>query len=82
MYLTLGHALKFDRRWAGETGRLAPDQFCPERWLSEEAQKTGAFLPFGNGARMCVGYLLAQAEMKVGLHNSHNLPFSGQFFNA
>ena len=65
IFLSLGHALKYDTRWAGETGKLAPDQFNPERWLSEEGQKTGAFLPFGSGQRMCVGYLLAQAEMKV-----------------
>lgn len=66
MFLCLGHALKYDTRWAGNTGKLAPDRFNPDRWLSEEGQKTGAFLPFGSGLRMCVGYLLAQAEMKVG----------------
>ena len=65
MFLSLGHALKYDVRWAGDKGKLAPDQFCPERWLSEEGHKAGAFLPFGTGSRMCVGYLLAQAEMKV-----------------
>jgi len=67
--LNLGHALKYDERWAGEKGRLSPHRFCPERWLSEEGQKTGAFLPFGGGLRMCVGYLLAQAEMKVCEHH-------------
>lgn len=65
MFLNLGHALKYDERWAEAKGRMSPDHFCPERWLSEEGQKTGAFLPFGSGLRMCVGYLLAQAEMKV-----------------
>ena len=67
MFLSLGHTLKYDARWAGHEGKLAPDQFNPERWLSEEGQKVGAFLPFGTGLRMCVGYLLAQAEMKVCL---------------
>ena len=65
IFLNLGHTLKYDERWAGEMGRLSPHCFCPERWLSDEGQKTGAFLPFGAGLRMCVGYLLAQAEMKV-----------------
>jgi len=66
--LNLGHTLKYDERWAGEKGRLSPNCFCPERWLSKEGQKTGAFLPFGGDLRMCVGYLLAQAEMKVCDH--------------
>lgn len=65
VFLSLGHALKYDDRWAGATGRLSPGSFCPERWASEEGQRTGAFLPFGSGLRMCVGYLLAHAEMKV-----------------
>ncbi|CAK0785282.1 hypothetical protein CVIRNUC_008488 [Coccomyxa viridis] len=65
IFLNLGHSLKYDERWAGETGRLSPHCFCPERWLSEEGQKTGAFLPFGAGLRMCIGFLLAQTEMKV-----------------
>ena len=65
IFLNLGHTLKYDERWAGEKGQLSPQQFYPERWLSEEGQKTGAFMPFGGGLRMCVGYLLAQSEMKV-----------------
>ena len=65
IFLNLGHALKYDNRWAEEKGQLSPQQFYPERWLSEEGQKTGAFMPFGGGLRLCVGYLLAQFEMKV-----------------
>jgi hypothetical protein len=41
-----------------------------ERWLSEQGQKTGAFMPFGGGLRLCVGYILAQAEMKVWPHQA------------
>ena len=65
IFLNLGHTLKYDERWAGEKGQLSRQQFYPERWLSEEGQKTGAFMPFGGGLRLCVGYLLAQYEMKV-----------------
>lgn len=35
------------------------------RWLTEEGQKVGAYLPFGAGARMCPGYHFAQLEIKV-----------------
>lgn len=63
--LSIGYSMIHDERWAGETGPAAPLSFCPERWLSEEGQKTGAWIPFGSGARMCLGYLLATAELKV-----------------
>ncbi len=63
--LFLGYAMEIDERWAGEAGERAPLSFCPERWLDEAGQKTGAWMPFGGGPRMCLGYLLAIAELKV-----------------
>lgn len=47
-------------RWQDEADPLA---FKPERWAG---QKDGAWIPFGGGARLCVGYALAMVEMKVG----------------
>ena len=38
---------------------------CACRWLTEEGQKTGSWIGFGGGPRMCLGYLLALAELKV-----------------
>lgn len=51
------------RRWQGEDNPLA---FKPERWLHGAASKAGAWIPFGGGVRLCLGWLLAMVEMKVG----------------
>jgi cytochrome P450 len=41
--------------------------FKPERWLHESTCPTTEFIPFGAGARFCLGYALAMTEMKVFL---------------
>ena len=51
-------------RWQGEEQPLA---FKPERWLAGAALKQGAWIPFGGGQRLCLGWLLAMTEMKVRL---------------
>ena len=33
--------------------------------MSEEGRKTGSWIPFGSGGRMCIGYAFAQQEMKA-----------------
>lgn len=43
-----------------------PEQFRPERFL-ERQFAPGEFIPFGSGARRCVGAALAQYEMKIAL---------------
>lgn len=43
-------------------------QFRPERFL-ERQYAAHEFMPFGRGARRCVGEALAQFEMKVALYN-------------
>lgn len=65
LFLNIGHAMTNDERWEGETGDLALRRFCPERWLTEAGARTGMWMPFGGGPRMCLGYLLATAEIKV-----------------
>jgi cytochrome P450 len=47
---------------------LALTSFAPERWLPGGGSdgRAGGWLPFGAGARMCLGYPLALAEIKVG----------------
>lgn len=42
-----------------------PDIFDPDRWSPERAAKIpkGAFVPFGAGARQCVGNVFARAEI-------------------
>lgn len=49
-------------RWQDEDDVQA---FKPERWLHGAAQKQGAWIPFGGGQRLCLGWLLAMTEMKV-----------------
>jgi thromboxane-A synthase/cytochrome P450 family 3 subfamily A len=47
------------------------DTFLPERWLKghEELAATNphAYLPFGSGARMCIGYRFALQEARLTL---------------
>jgi 26-hydroxylase len=43
-----------------------PEQFNPERFLSDDGTKTvrpDFFIPFGVGRRMCLGDVLAKAEL-------------------
>lgn len=44
-----------------------PHRFDPDRWSPERAATIpkGAFVPFGAGARQCVGNLFAQAEIVI-----------------
>jgi unspecific monooxygenase len=43
-----------------------PEQFKPERFL-ERQYSPAEYLPFGGGNRRCLGYALAQLEMKLVL---------------
>jgi cytochrome P450 len=44
-----------------------PYRFDPDRWSPERAARVpkGAFVPFGAGARQCVGNLFAQTEIVI-----------------
>lgn len=48
-----------------------PDEFIPERFLKSQpcpelkATHPFAFIPFGFGARMCIGRRLAELEMEI-----------------
>lgn len=46
-----------------------PEAFKPERFAPEEVQRrvAGAFLPFGDGPRNCVGLRFAYLEMRIAL---------------
>jgi cytochrome P450 len=41
-----------------------PEQFLPERWLGKKPDPY-QWLPFGGGARRCIGLAFALLEMKV-----------------
>lgn len=43
-----------------------PEQFKPERFL-ERQYSASEYIPFGGGSRRCLGYALAQLEMKLVL---------------
>ncbi|EOD48195.1 putative cytochrome p450 protein [Neofusicoccum parvum UCRNP2] len=50
-----------------------PARFRPERWLeaspARRARMDRAFVPFGRGARMCLGHELARRELSLALGN-------------
>ncbi|TPX23624.1 hypothetical protein DIZ76_012958 [Coccidioides immitis] len=46
-----------------------PEEFCPERWLHQTAEKLRqmekSFIPFGYGARICLGKAFGIMELKM-----------------
>jgi cytochrome P450 family 110 len=44
-----------------------PDQFRPERFLEHPPYSPFEYLPFGGGARRCIGTAFAQFEMKLAI---------------
>lgn len=62
-----------------------PDEFVPERWLSEERDpgwnhEPGLVIPFGVGRRICPGKRLAEQELSIliaKLFHSHDLRLQG-----
>jgi cytochrome P450 len=44
-----------------------PTEFIPERFAPEQTRQPYTFLPFGGGARNCIGMAFAQVEAKVVL---------------
>ena len=58
------HALHFDPATFEN-----PERFDPDRWSPEKAKDVprGAFIPFGAGARQCVGNVFAQTEIALTL---------------
>jgi cytochrome P450 len=52
------YAIHRDTRWFSD-----PLEFCPERWLEEDAARPKfAYFPFGGGARVCIGERFAWME--------------------
>lgn len=43
-----------------------PEKFVPDRWLHPTPQMQEAFMPFGAGARICIGIQLAKMELLHG----------------
>lgn len=56
------YAVHRDPRWFPE-----PDRFDPDRWLPERAANipAAAFVPFGSGARKCIGNHFSMTEMGI-----------------
>lgn len=44
-----------------------PQRYLPERWANTEKPSLYEYLPFGAGARMCIGAALAKMELKLVL---------------
>lgn len=44
-----------------------PDEFDPDRWLEPAPQPRGAYIPFGAGARKCIGDDFAELEIMLTL---------------
>jgi cytochrome P450 len=45
----------------------AAEEFRPQRWMTDWEPSRGAYLPFGDGPRMCVGNRFAEAEIQLVL---------------
>lgn len=78
--MSVNGVLKSDPTWKVEGGKMTEDTFLPDRWLTEEWKKKGGLQPFGGGPRMCLGYNLALAEMKVKMswiHTSFHIYIPG-----
>ena len=63
---------------------MSPNQpgFHPERWLDERGhliEQPPSFMPFGGGPRLCLGWMLAKVEIKVGLSIAETGPFCSMF---
>ncbi|KAL1603476.1 hypothetical protein SLS60_005063 [Paraconiothyrium brasiliense] len=42
-----------------------PERFNPSRWESPSIEMKDAWMPFGGGARICIGLHLAQMELRI-----------------
>lgn len=42
-----------------------PEKFLPERWLNATSEMNASLIPFGKGARSCLGRNLANAEIFI-----------------
>ncbi|MGL4410433.1 MAG: cytochrome P450 [Zoogloea sp.] len=60
LFLIPLHLFHQDARWFPH-----PETFQPERFSGESRWPKGAFVPFGEGPRVCLGQHLAQTELKV-----------------
>jgi cytochrome P450 len=56
------HALHHDPRYFPDPHRFDPDRWTPDR---ASALPKGAFVPFGAGARQCIGNTFAQTEIAI-----------------
>ncbi len=43
----------------------APETFNPDRFIDEKSIPKGAYIPFGNGPRKCIGEQLAMTELQL-----------------
>ncbi|WP_331766556.1 cytochrome P450 [Embleya sp. NBC_00896] len=58
------YALHQDRRLYPDPQRFDPDRWAPE---NSDGRPREAFIPFGAGARKCIGDTFARMEMTIGL---------------
>lgn len=66
--------LAFGQNFTDETFFPQPDSFIPERWISEDSdvyvsdEARRAFIPFGAGRHLCLGFKLADLVLKSALY--------------
>ena len=52
--------------WWPEPSRFDPERFTPAR--AEDEKHTHAWVPFGGGAHLCIGYRFAEVQVKSIMH--------------
>uniref|UniRef100_A0A1B0GIK4 Cytochrome n=1 Tax=Lutzomyia longipalpis TaxID=7200 RepID=A0A1B0GIK4_LUTLO len=61
------YSIHRDPRYYEDPDKFIPERFAPEKGGTKIYKDKGAFIPFGDGPRTCLGMKFAQAQLKAAL---------------